>query len=512
MRIESLRTRISLLIVAITILVAVLVGWLLYAKAAAELESSLGERLMNLAQACVMLVDPEKHESIQAGDEDTVTFTEMRDLLNQARLQFDAAYIYTLRKKDEHNAVFVIDTDEEEPAVIGEEYELTKEMEQAFKGTPFYERDIYVDQWGTFKSGYAPILDSSGQVVAILGIDYNASQVMAVKKGLLLRILIPTLLSIVFCAIIGVLFTRKVVSAISSISNELKGMSHELTDNIQGTNNTSQQIVTVVNHLSVNATTQAGDLENVNGQVEKFAESINSVQENARKSFHSSDKTSQMAGRGKELVHFTGEKISAISDDINFLDQLISELDEYSKEVEKIVEIIFSFAEQTKLLALNASIEAARAGEEGKGFAVVANEVGKLADNSGDAVKEINQLVTGIRNKVVETVGLMEKTKLRAKEGITSFAKTEMEFDQIAHHTQGAAMLVHQMAEEIDQSREAIKKVFQLVKNVTSAAQQTAAGSQEVCSSMEEQSSNLEMVAESAKELRAIAGRLDDIT
>lgn len=74
----------------------------------------------------------------------------------------------------------------------------------------------------------------------------------------------------------------------------------------------------------------------------------------------------------------------------------MEQLSNTSKEIERIVTIITSIAEQTHLLALNAAIEAARAGENGKGFAVVAGEVRKLSENTKDSVSEVVKLVNGI--------------------------------------------------------------------------------------------------------------------
>ncbi len=74
------------------------------------------------------------------------------------------------------------------------------------------------------------------------------------------------------------------------------------------------------------------------------------------------------------------------------------ELETKAKDITNIVSIVSGISEQTNLLALNASIEAARAGEQGKGFAVVAEEVRKLAEQSKEAVEEIN-------NNLIEFAG-----------------------------------------------------------------------------------------------------------
>ena len=82
----------------------------------------------------------------------------------------------------------------------------------------------------------------------------------------------------------------------------------------------------------------------------------------------------------------------------------VKKLDESSRVIERVVELIRNLADQTNLLALNATIESARAGEAGKGFAVVANEVKELAKQTADATESIDQSVSEIRGLISESV------------------------------------------------------------------------------------------------------------
>lgn len=106
----------------------------------------------------------------------------------------------------------------------------------------------------------------------------------------------------------------------------------------------------------------------------------------------STDSMVNVSGRGKNSI----DQVKAIIDDLgnqaNVTLQSMHQLSESSRQIEEIVGVISSISENINLLALNASIEASRAGEQGKGFAVVASEIRKLAENTKESTKNINDL------------------------------------------------------------------------------------------------------------------------
>jgi methyl-accepting chemotaxis protein len=141
-------------------------------------------------------------------------------------------------------------------------------------------------------------------------------------------------------------------------------------------------------------------------------------------------------------------------------------LSEKSKKIGQITKLIDEIADQTNLLAVNASIEAARAGEHGRGFTVVADEIGKLADSTAQSTKEIDSLIKLIQSDVSNAILSMEQSRLNVEEEIHLANKSAQKAKEIAFAAKQQISGSRQIADSmggIDTS----------MKNITTSAQQS---------------------------------------
>ncbi|MHB8551237.1 MAG: methyl-accepting chemotaxis protein, partial [Acidiferrobacterales bacterium] len=171
------------------------------------------------------------------------------------------------------------------------------------------------------------------------------------------------------------------------------------------------------NELTQAATRQAAQIAETTERVKSMAKSMQEMSLSAEKSAEVAQGSVNTAKRGAEAVQNTIHGMDEMREQIQETAKRIKRLGESSQQIGEIVELINDIAEQTNILSLNAAIQAAMAGEAGRGFAVVADEVQRLAERSGEATKQIADLVKTIQADTNEAVASMEQATKGVVEG-----------------------------------------------------------------------------------------------
>jgi methyl-accepting chemotaxis protein len=126
----------------------------------------------------------------------------------------------------------------------------------------------------------------------------------------------------------------------------------------------------------------------------------------------------QVAEAGKNFTENTVEKMNLIKDQMESIGETVVRLSEHSRQIGAIIATVQDIADQSNLLAVNASMEAARAGDQGKGFAVVAQEIKNLADQSKQATEQVRSILEDTRKWVSAVVMATEQGGKAVQSGV----------------------------------------------------------------------------------------------
>ena len=166
---------------------------------------------------------------------------------------------------------------------------------------------------------------------------------------------------------------------------------------------------TAMEEVSVGSGESAAAIQQQTAQTEAIQEKVNTVSEVAETIGNNMEHTIEILDAGKEEMTGLKEQAEDSARNSELAAQKLETLDHYMQEMHSIVEIISKIANQTSLLALNASIEAARAGEAGRGFSVVATEISGMATQTKDATGNIAELIQNVSGAIGEVVTVIRQ-------------------------------------------------------------------------------------------------------
>lgn len=278
--------------------------------------------------------------------------------------------------------------------------------------------------------------------------------------------------------------------AISSI----QGKAEQLQTDSESSKNASSKMSSEANDQSVSMGQIQETMDDISNAVGELAENATSLAQAVSDLTDNGNSTNEtmlalvdQAKIGREDMTAVQDGMTKITDSMSEMNDVVVTVGESAKHITEIVQMIDSIAEQTNLLSLNASIEAARAGEAGKGFAVVADEIGKLAQNSQDAAKEIGDIIRQITGLITDLANKSERNMESISESGSVVEKAGTSFNKIY--------------EDLNSAAETMKQMINMMGEVNDIASSVAAISEEQSASSQEITATVATLAESANEI-----------
>ncbi|MBP2642525.1 MAG: chemotaxis protein [Firmicutes bacterium] len=298
---------------------------------------------------------------------------------------------------------------------------------------------------------------------------------------------------------------RTLIKQLANTSEQLAASSEELTASAEQSAQASNQVAGSVTEVAQGSEKQLHIASNANEVVQQISKAIHQVAGNTTVVSNSAEKAATTANDGEQAIKQAVSQMKIIEQKTNDTAQVISELEEKSKQIGQIVEAISSISGQTNLLALNAAIEAARAGEAGRGFAVVAEEVRKLAEQSQEAAKQITNLINEVQAKTDSAVAFMRDGKQEVDAGTKVVENAGQSFDEILIMVREMNNQIHEISAAVQEVTSGTQNVVHSVQDIERESRNAAEQTQTISAATEEQSASIEEIASSSQHLAKMA-------
>lgn len=319
--------------------------------------------------------------------------------------------------------------------------------------------------------------------------------------------------------------SREVMQAVKGLDKAIKGLRGLVTDIIEkatvldrastelstvsaDTGRSALEVAKSADELATSSAEQARQVSEAVECIRKLSEMVIQVTQESQQIGAASGQVAQSAELGQRVTNEVASEINGLFEATKKAADVINTLSSTSEEISGITAIIEGIAEQTTLLALNASIEAARAGAHGKGFAVVAKETAKLAEQSKQSTQMIAELIMQMKIRSDQAVEAMQQGMSRAEAGKNLVEKATITFLEINKALTNTINQIDSIVKSTRQMAANNEKVTEAISAIATISDQNMASAQEVSAISEEQNASVEQVTALADNLRQIASSL----
>jgi methyl-accepting chemotaxis protein len=526
----KLGTKITFSLLIVMVFILAMTVFILIKNTSNAVESTISNQSVQTAENIASFIDINQYERFLETKTESKDYWFLREQLNDMREKTGSFYVYTLAVDEEKNVMIYIDglpKDSDIAASIGEPTTATtyEDIEQALLGKASHTEIVHDPEYGDYLSAFVPLKNGEGNVIGILGVDIDARSVGDVQKTVItdsLPIFILVNIVAIILAGIGLFFyvnrylkllpalsgtadviaqgdlasaeklvnehhtkssgelrqltesfnemiknTKEMIVNISSTSMNLMDSAQRLQQKFAELNDASETITSSVSEVASGNDIQLERTNESKVAIEQMTQGIQNIAESASHVSESSQEMMKKVEQGENELTKLMNQMDMIQKTVSKNSNTTRELGSQVSEIELIVKVISSIADETNLLALNAAIEAARAGEHGKGFAVVADEVRKLAEQSKKSAEQITQLISRYQTMTLQVVEEMDKGMIEVETGAE------------AVHTAGATF----------------KEIFVAIEKVNGELQEVTATTEEMSASSEELSASIDEVA-----------------
>lgn len=292
-------------------------------------------------------------------------------------------------------------------------------------------------------------------------------------------------------------------------STYLAASSEELQASTEQNMQATEQITLSIQEVSGSVEDQSSSMDSGKDAAKTVSQGITDIASSATHVNKAVDQAASAVKVGRTGIEESVKQMDAIHAKVSAIATSIQTLEGQAATIDQVNRVISDISEQTNLLALNASIEAARAGENGRGFAVVAQEVRKLAEQSNDAAKQVQDQILEIQLGARQAGEEMNDGKGEVEKGVEVIQSAGTSFELIQTHMDDVRSKMIQVTKEAKQMSTQTEQFLYSYEQIAGATETTSASVQNVSAATEEQLASMEEILSSTANLSELAEELE---
>lgn len=269
-------------------------------------------------------------------------------------------------------------------------------------------------------------------------------------------------------------------SSLNAMVENLRNQTRQMSDAVNILSTSAAEISTTVAQLAQSTSTTSTAVTETTTTVEEVKQAARMASDKSKDVARMAEESVRVSSDGRKATEETVSRMNMIKSQMESVGETVVRLSEHSQAIEEIIQSVQDLADQSNLLAVNASIEAARAGEHGKGFSIVAHEIKTLADQSKESTDQIRSILDETRKWVSAVVMATEQGTKAVDKGVEQSLKAGEAISALSKSVTESAHAASVIRTSSEQQFSGVDQVSSAMAGIDKAVHQNLAGTQDL--------------------------------